>query len=181
MSCSLLRDPVLFVSVDTSRPSQPGHPTVYSADPGLGQTCVPGRPRCLLGARLSSCSSTGACDFAVGSTVSATSMGTSPPRRAAFYPRGFWLFSPSSRDTALLSTIGLGKFGTGFEDALTPSPLPPCSGAPERARTTITSFLLTGVPRHGGCVASCHVCWLSCNGCAPHSNHQTCFLAFRRG
>ena len=41
---------------------------MYSGDPGLGQQCVTGRPLCFFKTRLSSCSSTGACDFVVGST-----------------------------------------------------------------------------------------------------------------
>ena len=51
-----------------------------------------------------------------------------------------WLLSPATGDASVLSTIGLGRLGNGFEEALTPSPLPPCNGAPELAGTTITSF-----------------------------------------
>ena len=42
-----------------------------------------------------------------------------------------------------LATVGLGKFGTGFEGALTSPPLPACSGAPDIAGTTITSLRST--------------------------------------
>ena len=42
-----------------------------------------------------------------------------------------------------LATVGLGRFGTGFEGALTPSPLLACNGAPELAGTTTTSLCST--------------------------------------
>ena len=100
---------------------------------------------CLFGARPSSCSSTGACDFVVGSTDCATSISTtlSGTKVSTLSPLGCWLLSTAADDGCALATIGLGKFGTGFGGALTPSPLPTCNGEPEIAGTTITSFRST--------------------------------------
>ena len=69
-------DTFLSASQQVCAAAAVAHPTVYSGDPRLGQQCVAGRPLCLFGARLSSCSSTGAGDFVVGSTDCATSVGT---------------------------------------------------------------------------------------------------------
>ena len=51
-----------------------------------------------------------------------------------------WVMAAFADDGCALATVGLGRFGTGFEDALTPSPLPACSGAPELTVTTTTSL-----------------------------------------
>ena len=56
-----------FISCLQLRTSQPGHPTVYSGDPGLRRQCVAGRPLCVFGTKLSSCSSTRTFDLSVGS------------------------------------------------------------------------------------------------------------------
>ena len=118
---------------------------MYSAYPGLGRQFVAGRPLCLFGTRLSSFSSTGACDFVVGSTACATSRGTSPPRPelSTLSPLGWWLLSTAADDGCALATVGLRKFGTGLEGALAPSPLPAYNGAPELAGTTIISLCST--------------------------------------
>ena len=127
------------------RPSHPGHPTVYSGDPGLGQQCVAGRPLCLFAKRLSSCSSTGACDFVVGSADCATSMGTTSPgpKLTPLSPLGCSVLSAAAYDECAFATRGFGRFVTGFGGALTPSPLPTSNGAPELAGTTITSLCST--------------------------------------
>ena len=85
VNCLKQRNPVKLVAAGTStglllRPSQPKCPTIHPGVSGFGQQCVAGRPRCLLGTRLSSCSSTRARDFSVGSTGYANSMGATSPR-----------------------------------------------------------------------------------------------------
>ena len=111
--------------------------TVYSGVPGLGQQCVASRPLCLFGARLSSCSSTGACDFVHRYHVFRTRIVNLCPQL------GCWLLSTAADDHCALATVGSGKLGTGFGGVLTPSPLPTCSGAPEIAGTTITFLCST--------------------------------------
>ena len=54
-------------------------PTVNFSDPRLGHQCVAGRPFYLFETRLSSCSSTRACGYIVGSADSTTSIATTPP------------------------------------------------------------------------------------------------------
>ena len=136
------RHPVSYVSVDLSRSvCSCVHRSLDSVDPRLGQQCVAGRPLCLFGTRLSSCSSIGACDFVVGSTACAISTGTSPS--GPELSLGCWLLSTEAVDGCALATVGLGKFRTGLESALLPSPLPACSGAPELAGTTTTSLCST--------------------------------------
>ena len=118
---------------------------MYSGDPRLGKQCVAGRPLRLFGTRLSSCSCTGACDFVVGSTARATSIGTSPPgpELSTLSPPGWGLLSTAADDGCALAAVGLGRFETGLEGALTSSPLAACSGSPDIAGTTITSLRIT--------------------------------------
>ena len=130
------------------RPSQPGHPTLYSGDPRLGQQCVAGRPLCLFGTGRSSCSSTEACHFVVGSADCATSIGTTVPGPTVsrLSQHGCWFHSTADSDDRALATTGFGKCRTGFGGALTPSPLPTGNGAPDIARCTITSLRSTACP-----------------------------------
>ena len=172
---------VLYVSVGIStsvcscdRRSLDTH-FVYAGDLRRVQQCDAGRTLCFFATRLSSCSSTGACDFVVGSPAWATSTGTSPPgpELSTLSPLGCWLLTTAADDGCALATVGLGRIGAGFEGALTPSPLPTCNGTPEIASTTITSLSLHSVPRHGGCLASCRFSWpWGQQGCAPHGHHR---------
>ena len=101
-----------------------------------------GRPLGLFEMRLSSCSSRRACDFVVGSADCATSISTTLPgqKLSPLSPLGCWTFYTAADDECATS---LGKFGTGFGGALTPSPRAICDGAPEIAGTTITSLRST--------------------------------------
>ena len=99
-----------------------------------------GLPLCLFVTRLSSCSSTEACDFIVGSLVCVDSTGaTSPgPKLTFLSPLGCWP-APAADDCAL-ATTGSGVLLSRCGGALT---LPTCIGAPEFAETTMTSLLTT--------------------------------------
>ena len=140
-----------------------------SCDPRLGQQCVAGRPLCLFRTKHSSCSSTGGCDFVVGSADCATSIGTTlpGPKLSTLSPLGCWLIFTASDDD------WLGQVGNWIwtcTDAFADAHLL-CGARSCRNHDHFSS--LHSVPRHGGCIASCRVSWPPGHRCAPHGHHYT--------
>ena len=119
---------------------------MYSGDPGLGQQCVAGRPLYPFGTRLSSCSSTRACDFSVGSNGYVDSMEHrfQDQNRQLLRHLKRLLLSPAADDDCALATTGSSMLLSTYGGAVALSPLPTFIGASELAGTSLTYLLSTG-------------------------------------